>query len=341
MRYLRHRLNLSPLFRLSRVLIGRRRLASLPLLSLFNRLLLPRDLHRALLIGHALLVLTAPFNLVYLIQLRLMLLCFPPLLPIPFFLHLALLDLQQRSLPRSAGRPQHYQAERRNYPAGLSKHDCPSINSRSHFIRKKDGILRYNPSVAARLIISALLLTAGLNAADVWTWWVDDCSGPAARSGCNKDDSQLARWAFEAWQRESRDQIVFRKSTSAEHARLTIHWSTGASLYGETRPVTVDGKQGAEIYILPGANATRAADSLLRDTIIFLTFVHETGHALGLPHTSNFADIMYTFQYGGDIEEYFARYRRQLKQRSDIALHSGLSDGDRQALALAVHNPQH
>ncbi len=196
--------------------------------------------------------------------------------------------------------------------------------------------MRYNPSVAMRFILLTLFLTAGLQAADEWTWWVDDCTGTALRSGCNKDDSELARWAFEAWQRESSNQIVFRKSTSAQHARVTIHWASGASLYGETRPVEVDGKAGAEIYILPGANATRATDPLLRDTIIFLTFVHETGHALGLSHTSKFEDIMYTFQYGGDIDEYFGRYRRLLSQRSDIAKHSGLSDGDRAALRAAL-----
>jgi hypothetical protein len=196
----------------------------------------------------------------------------------------------------------------------------------------KHPCLRYNPSVAVRFIILALLLATGLHASDVWTWWVDACTGDAFRSGCNKDDAELARWAFEAWQRESGNRIVFRKSPSRQHARLTVHWETGASLYGETRPLTVDGKRGAEIYILPQTNATRSADPLLRDTIIFLTFVHETGHALGLSHTANFADIMYSFQYGGDIDAYFDRYRRLLGKRSDIALHSGLSGGDRDAL---------
>ena len=62
--------------------------------------------------------------------------------------------------------------------------------------------------MAVRLLILSFLLSAGLYAADVWTWWVDDCAG-TARSGCNKDDSELARWAFEAWQRESGDRIVF------------------------------------------------------------------------------------------------------------------------------------
>ena len=194
----------------------------------------------------------------------------------------------------------------------------------------------YNPGMAVRLVTLLLLLNATLHAAEVWTWWVDDCSGAAISSGCNKDDAELARWAFEAWQRESGDRIVFQRAANQQHARLTVHWATGASLYGETRPVMVDGKPGAEIYILPQANATRVTDPLLRDTIVFLTFVHETGHALGLSHTADFDDIMYSFQYGGDIEAYFYRYRRLLGKRPDIALHSGLSDGDRRALRAVL-----
>jgi hypothetical protein len=197
-------------------------------------------------------------------------------------------------------------------------------------------MMRYNPGMAVRFLTLFLFMVSALHAADTWTWWVDDCTGDAARSGCNASDNELAKWAFEAWQRESGNRIVFTKSASREHARLTVHWASGASLYGETRPVTVDGLRGAEIYILPQTNATRVADPLLRDTIVFLTFVHETGHALGLSHTSNFEDIMYSFQYGGDIDAYFDRYRRLLAKRSDIALHSGLSDGDRAALRTVL-----
>jgi predicted Zn-dependent protease len=70
------------------------------------------------------------------------------------------------------------------------------------------------------------------------------------------------------------------------------------------------------------------ADDLLRDTIVYLTCLHELGHALGLAHTRDFRDIMFFFGYGGDIVEYFGRYRTQLHARSDIAVVSGLSDSD-------------
>jgi hypothetical protein len=75
--------------------------------------------------------------------------------------------------------------------------------------------------------------------------------------------------------------------------------------------------------------AQRAAkDDLLRESIVYLTCLHELGHAIGLPHTSAFDDIMYFFGYGGDIVEYFGRYRRQVRSRGDIAGVSGASQND-------------
>ena len=96
----------------------------------------------------------------------------------------------------------------------------------------------------------------------------------------------------------------------------------------------IDGQRGANIYVLPSVAPT--ADALLRETIVYLTCLHESGHAFGLPHTRNFADIMYSFQYGGDIANYFGRYRTQLKAREDIAEHSGISDADRVAFRQAI-----
>jgi len=110
-------------------------------------------------------------------------------------------------------------------------------------------------------------------------------------------------------------------------------------LYGEARPILVKGVRGAEVYVLPGIVPAGQSDTVLRDAIVYLTCLHETGHALGLPHTAQFSDIMYSFQFGGDITEYFNRYRRLLTTRADIRKHSGMSDDDRKRLVEIWREP--
>lgn len=191
-----------------------------------------------------------------------------------------------------------------------------------------------------RAVVSLLLFAISLPAAEEYSWWIEDCGAATARgTGCRPGDVELGRWALEAWQRESKGAIVLEKSPTEARARLRLHWANGTSkLYGETQPILVDGKRGANIYVLPGVAPVTApgGDPLMRETVVYLTCLHESGHAFGLSHTRNFADIMYSFQYGGDIGAYFGRYRAQLKTRADIPLHSGVSDADRQALVQAL-----
>jgi hypothetical protein len=199
--------------------------------------------------------------------------------------------------------------------------------------------------VTIRTLFCALLVAGSLCAAEEYTYWIEPCTPEEAKAtGCETNDPELGKWAFETWQRESGGALTFRKSDTEAHARIRLHWAGGqGSLYGETEPVMVDGKRGAVIFVLPDtrmlgpdiAAATRA-DHLMRETIVYLTCLHESGHALGLPHTAEFADIMYTFRYGGDIPAYFGRYRKVLKARADIPMHSGISDADRNALREAL-----
>jgi hypothetical protein len=134
---------------------------------------------------------------------------------------------------------------------------------------------------------------------------------------------------MESWQSGSGGALILTRTSDPQKARIRLYWADAQQgMYGEARPILVDGKPGAEVYVRP-APLQPEGDGLLRDVIVFLTCVHETGHALGLPHTANFADIMYSFQFGGDIRDYFGRYRRKLKARGDIRGSSPLSDSDR------------
>ena len=180
--------------------------------------------------------------------------------------------------------------------------------------------------VAAGLLFCPLLPAASLR------YWIEPCAHP--ETGCRTGDPELAQWAMEAWQAASAGALTLTKTADATHAHIRLYWAGGRNgLYGETRPIVVDGVRGAEVFVLPAVVPPTEKDGLLRDAIVYLTCLHESGHALGLEHTADFADIMYSFQYGGDIAEYFGRYRRALSSRSDIRKHSGMSDGDRRRLA--------
>jgi hypothetical protein len=147
---------------------------------------------------------------------------------------------------------------------------------------------------------------------------VEPCTNP--ETSCVKSDPELARWALTAWEAASKGGLHFRESPDRASAGIQIVWATPSSgLYGETIGKVVNIRIATE----------GVTDPLLRDTIVYLTCLHESGHALGLPHTANFDDIMYNFQYGGDIQEYFARYRRKLATRDDIRKNPGLSPEDR------------
>ena len=148
-------------------------------------------------------------------------------------------------------------------------------------------------------------------------------------------DRDLATWALREWER-TLDGAVKLEAVAEQDALLRVYWVPASSgQYGEMRPLRVGSRRGAAVYIRPDTDALGAdigmrarSDLLFRDTIVYLTCLHELGHAFGLSHTDSFDDIMYFFGYGGDIPGFFGRYRERLRGRTDISTTSGLSQDD-------------
>jgi hypothetical protein len=199
----------------------------------------------------------------------------------------------------------------------------------------RDGRWLLRVAVGVALAIAATVAppaTAALDAGPALSYFIGDGD---RRTGYRPADRDLATWAFEAWARESQGALTLTPSPEPA-ARVRLYWAPlGESLFGEMKPLVVDGEPGAAVFVTAGIDAlgpdiaARAGeDPLWRDTIVFLTCLHELGHAMGLPHTADDRDIMYSFGYGGDIVEYFARYRRKLKVRADMRTVSGMSAAD-------------
>ncbi len=168
----------------------------------------------------------------------------------------------------------------------------------------------------------------------------------ATTDGFAASDPELAVWALQAWARAI-GPAVRLVPDAEDKALIRVVWAGPlGGQYGEMRPLAVDGRSGAAVYIRSDMRALgddierlTDRDPLLRDSIVYLTCLHEIGHALGLPHTADFSDIMYSFGYGGDIVKYFGRYRAQLRSRDDISRVSGLSRADARVVRDRFDSP--
>jgi len=151
--------------------------------------------------------------------------------------------------------------------------------------------------------------------------------------GAPEPGAALVGRAMQTWTDAAAGRVTLRRAAAAEGASIRVMFVSDDYRYGETAP-RVDRATGTIYSADVAINAALVDDPLLQRIIIYLTALHELGHALGLEHTDDFSTIMYAFRRPSDGDRYFGAYRRKLRSADDIGTASatGLAPADVSAL---------
>jgi ketosteroid isomerase-like protein len=162
----------------------------------------------------------------------------------------------------------------------------------------------------------ALLMTTAVVSAEHWApgatirVWIDPARAPIG-------GDQLVERAMQTWTRAADGRLRLERSPTQEAGDIRVHFFTRDWRYGMTQ-ARPDPRTGlltrAEVVVAADADG----DALDHQIVIYLTALHELGHAIGLPHSADIAQIMYLFRLPGDGERFFGGYRKRLRSADDI-----------------------
>ena len=81
-------------------------------------------------------------------------------------------------------------------------------------------------------------------------------AAPPADVELRPGDAELAVWALESWQRAAGGALEFVRTENEDEALVRLYWAAAAGgQYGEMRPIEVDGRRGAAVYVRPDTAA--------------------------------------------------------------------------------------
>ncbi len=151
--------------------------------------------------------------------------------------------------------------------------------------------------------------------------WIDPAFMPP-------DGETLVEKAMHAWTVAADGRFTLVKAWEST-APVRLHFMSADYRYGVTAP-RVNPATGFIVKAEVAVAADAGRDALERRIIVYLTALHEIGHALGMEHTADINTIMYLFREPGDGERFFGAYRKKLKTAADIGTPAatGLSADD-------------